>query len=199
MRYINPQIRENQTLTSSDMYEQIKLNEARYFYSQMIAEYADRQKFTHNLSAFLSSARSVLQYGLEEAKTKPGGQHWYDKRVDGGSTLTFFKNKRDINIHEEPVKPVKHVSIKMKDTIHLSESVSIKRFDANGLEPLESSVETQEPREVKKTPDTPPVVTIKYKFQDWSGNEDIIELSQRYIDELQQFVKDGINSGFLTV
>ncbi len=180
------------------MHEQTKLAEARYFYAQMLVEYDDRQKFTHNLSAFLSASRSILQYGVEEAKTKPGGQHWYDNYIAASNVLPFFKDKRDINIHMEPIRPVRHTNIEMKATIHLSESISVKRFDADGNELPISPVKMQEPKESAKTPDTPPVVTIKYRFKDWPGDEDIIELSQMYIDELQQFIKDGVDAGFLT-
>ena len=55
------------------MYEQEKLGEANYFYSRMLSEAVDRDAFIFNLSAFLSSARSVLQYAFKEAQTKSGG------------------------------------------------------------------------------------------------------------------------------
>lgn len=50
------------------MFEQEKLKEAKYFYSRMKEERGqeDRESFKYNLSAFLSVARSVLQYALKE-------------------------------------------------------------------------------------------------------------------------------------
>ncbi len=51
------------------MYEKDKIIEAEYFYSRMSQEQNDRDAFRHNLSAFLSAARSVLQYALKEAET----------------------------------------------------------------------------------------------------------------------------------
>jgi ABC-type transport system substrate-binding protein len=55
------------------MNESQKIREAEYFLAQMDRERENAENFGHNLSAFLSSARSVLQYALEEAKPKPGG------------------------------------------------------------------------------------------------------------------------------
>jgi hypothetical protein len=178
------------------MYENSKLAEATYFYSQMSADFNDRERFTYNLSAFLSSARSVLQYALEEAKTKSSGQQWYDNHMAGSSVLSFFKDKRDINIHFEPVKPVQHISVTATATVYLSASVSVTHTDAGGNILYQSPPETRKP-ELKKS-DTPAVVTSRYVFTDWTGSEDVMALSQMYLDELQRVVKDGIHKGFLT-
>lgn len=76
------------------MHEQQKLGEARYFLRQvqMTAKSPHAlNPLTWQLSAFLSAARSVLQYALEEAKTKPGGRAWYDQTVAGSPVIRFFK------------------------------------------------------------------------------------------------------------
>jgi len=183
-------------MEGDQMYEQAKLAEAQYFYSRMLVELNDRERFTHNLSAFLSSARSVMQYALEEAEPKTGGQQWYDNHMAASPVLSFFRDKRDINIHTEPVKPVQHTNVALTTTIHLSGSVSITHLDANGNVLYQSPPETHEPE--LRTPGTPPVVTTRYRFADWAGSEDIVALSQMYLDELRRVVEDGIRNGFLT-
>lgn len=80
-----------------------KIREAEYFLGRMTAEREVRDAFRFNPSAFLSAARSVLQYALEEARRKPGGQAWYDGHMAASPILTFFKDRRDVNIHVEPV------------------------------------------------------------------------------------------------
>lgn len=55
------------------MYEQEKLDEARYFLSQMAMSADQPRAFRYELSAFLSAARSALQYALDEARAKVGG------------------------------------------------------------------------------------------------------------------------------
>ena len=44
------------------MYERKKFEEMKHFYYKMIDEQEHREIFEYNLSAFLSSARSILQY-----------------------------------------------------------------------------------------------------------------------------------------
>ncbi len=62
------------TATLDRVHEATKIREAEYFLGQMLCTQNQLQHFTYNLSAFLSAARSVLQYALAEAKTKPNGQ-----------------------------------------------------------------------------------------------------------------------------
>ena len=180
------------------MYEEAKLAEAKYFYSQMSTNSDDREKFTYNLSAFLSAARSVLQYALEEARGKNGGQVWYDRQIAASHTLSFFKNKRDVNIHTEPVHPTKHLNITLTERIGIGDSASIIVEDANENIKSESSTETSqndsEPQPLSETES----IAVHWVFSDWTGSEDIIALCQKYIDELNDLVKDGIKQRFLT-
>ena len=62
------------------------------------------EPFVYVLSAFLSSARSVLLYAYEEAKSK-GVQSWYDKQVAQSKVVQFLRDKRNLTVHEEPVEP----------------------------------------------------------------------------------------------
>lgn len=63
------------------MHERSKLGEARHFLERMYAERGNFPAFTRELGAFVAAARSVLQYALEEAKLKQGGQRWYNAAV----------------------------------------------------------------------------------------------------------------------
>ena len=178
------------------MHEQAKLAEARYFYSRMAQELDRRQEFQYDLSAFLSSARSVLLYARDEAKAKSGGQQWYDAQMTSSPVLAFFKDRRDVNIHIEPVRPIQHTNVTTTVTIHLSVSASVTHRDADGNVLHQSPPET--PQAKPREPDTPPVVTTQYKFADWPGSEDVMDLCRTYLDELQQVVADGIARAFLT-
>ena len=83
-----------------------KIKEAEYFLARMEAEQENRERFEFNLSAFLSAARSVLQYAYEEVKKAGTGEmKWYENSVSGTPIIGFLKDKRDNNIHIEPVKP----------------------------------------------------------------------------------------------
>src|SRR3990172_228730 len=177
------------------MYEESKLKEARYFYSRMLSETDNRDNLLFDLSAFLSAARSVLQYAIKEAKTKAGGQQWYQIQVTSSNVLTFFKDKRDINVHATPIQVSQHTSIELTAILHVSGSIHIKKFDQNGQLIGEYSSEPSEP-----TPPTeiPPKVTHRLTVQDWPGNEDVLRLCDLYLNELERVVADGQSKGILT-
>lgn len=179
------------------MNEKKKLDEAKYFYSEMIIKQLDLKIFTYNLSAFLSSARSILLYALNEASSKTNGRKWYNKWISSSKILKFFRNKRNFNIHTKPIQPKANIKLKSRETIHLSDSLLIKIKDKDGkiakqqvtlnnFEPLTEESEISVDRK------------IIYKFDDWHGNEDILYLCQMYIKELEKLIKDGIKKGFIT-
>lgn len=178
------------------MFEKNKLKEAKYFYSIMIKERDNREIFCYNLSAFLSASRSVLQYVLEEAKNKKNGQKWYDNYIFNNSIFSFFKDKRNINIHTEPISPIKNVRLGFRGTLHLSGSLRISHRDKNG--------NILEERTIKK-PKKNFEKTIKqieksfvYKFSNWPDDEDVETLCKIYLDDLEKFINEGIKKGFIT-
>ena len=177
------------------MYEESKLREARYFYSRMLSETDNRDNLLFDLSAFLSAARSVLQYALREAQTKPGGQQWYDNHVTSSKVLAFFKDKRDINVHTQPIQVSQHTSIQLTEVVPFSDSILIKKFDQNGQLIGEYSSEPELPTQPAEIP---PKITNRFTFPDWPGNEDVLQLCHLYLNELQRVVIDGQSKGFLT-
>ena len=184
------------------MSKKAKIKEAEYFLAQMKEEQDNREHFVHNLSAFLSAARSVLQYALNEVEpqenpsAKPGAKTWYDDLMSSGRILKFFKCKRDINIHDEPVKPSAHFHDTITDTVYISDSISIVHKDKDGKVISEYSSEPPKPKPEK--PETSIEQEVKYKFSDWTGDEDVITLCEKYIQELEKVVEDGVSKGFIT-
>ncbi len=177
------------------MYEESKLKEAWHFYSRMLSEIDKPDVFLFDLSAFLSAARSVLQYALKEAQTKLGGQQWYDSHVTLSKVLTFFKDRRDINVHTQPIQAKQLTYIQLTEVVRLSESIHIKKFNQAGQLIGEYSSESPEP---PSAPEIPPNVTHRFTFPDWSGIEDVLQLCHLYLNELQRVVENGQNNGFLT-
>lgn len=177
------------------MNENKKISEAAYFLMRFDKEIDYHECLSYDLSAFLSAARSVLQYALEEAKTKTGGQAWYDSKIQGNKVLKFFKDKRDINIHYSPVEATKQVNIQVQDTIYLSESFKIQITDKDGniIEEFATAPATNLPQN-KDTSS----VTISYKFNDWDGYENVSELCDKYLQHLKGFVSEGQALLFLT-
>jgi hypothetical protein len=177
------------------MYEQDKLDEAGHFLAGMTESVEDPMAFRFELSAFLSSARSVLQYALEEAKTKTGGQAWFDGHASSNQVIRFFRGKRNLSIHTGPIVPAATVNIVATDVIHFSEAVFIQVFDNEGN--LISEQSSGSPTSPPVT-SPPPSVSRVYNFPDWSGPEDVLQLCDAYIRALEAIVNEGRAQGFLT-
>lgn len=171
------------------MNEQEKLREAKYFFERMKSALEEPEAFRYELSAFLSAARSVLQYAREEAIIRNKLQ-WYEDQVSKNSVLVFFREKRNLNIHKEPVKPSRRVSLSLTEHIHVSDSIIIKIQKEDG---------TTETRGHKEKP-APSALDegctdkiIRYVFEDWPGTEDVLALSHQYLKSLESFVQKFSN------
>jgi len=182
------------------MNEKEKFKEAKYFYSQMSKNKRNRENFLYNLSAFLTAARCIFQYSLEEAKNKNNGQLWYDNYISNDKILKFFKEKRDNNIHILPIKSRRGAILTIKEEIKITESLSGKIVKANGsiinLGELKSPRNSLPESSINKEKSLPKV-KYKYLFNDWSGNEDGLTLCKIYLKKLDYFIKDGIKKGFI--
>lgn len=176
------------------MHEQDKLSEARYF-AERLGKVQTREAFRFELSAFLSAARSVLQYASKEARGRTGGPAWYDHQVSRSPVVRFFKDKRDISVHRSPVTPSVAWEVTIRDEIHLSDHTLVSIRD-----PSDEALSRAQANQALGLPPVDGVVCIgfAFRFPDWSGSEDVPTLCQRYIVELEAIVADGGSRGFLT-
>lgn len=174
------------------MNEQRKLSEAKYFYAGMCATYETKNEFLFELSAFLSASRSVLLYARKEAQNKIGGQRWFDEYCERDQLLGFFRDRRDLNIHTEPIKVTTGIQISPWDTINIPESVNVVLIK-RGAENLYESGLAGLPDKIDHTQ-----IRVKYTFADWPGTEEVLELSRQYYEHLLSFVNDGKQRGFIS-
>lgn len=183
------------------MNEKAKIQEAKFFLSLMVKEQQNREAFRYFLSAFLSAARSVMQYAYKEVKRAKKHLRWYgklyNKKEKGSVILKYFRGKRNFNIHFAPVEPQKSVWVEITEPVHLSESVHIVLKDKNG-----KVKETRDIREIQppleKAEESSSRSGSMYKFEDWPGGEDVLTLSAMYIKELEKVIEDGVSQGFIT-
>jgi hypothetical protein len=186
------------------MNEKSKLEEAKYFYSKMLSEQNTRNAFAFNLSAFLSAARSVLQYALKEASQKSGGQGWYDKLMNSSPELKFLKDERDLNIHEKPAHPkaqyILHAETGGYITMFGSISMTVYDKDGNIKQQSQSETNSDAPQITpsKIAPTNPIPNEVKYYFDAWPGKEDILTLGKKCIEAVEYAIEDGIKKGFIT-
>ena len=74
------------------MNEYAKLKEANYFLDKMRQVKANYEEFVFNLSAFISSARSVMQYIEAETKSK-SNLSWYEKKTNSSGVRKIKTTK----------------------------------------------------------------------------------------------------------
>lgn len=177
--------------------QELKLREAEYFYNKMVGDFQNElfESFSFNLSAFLTASRSILQYTHDYAKsTRKLNQ--YDDLVTNNPILIFFKEKRDLNIHTVPVQPIQQVNIAMQFSINIRESIKITRTDSDGNIIDESEYE-QPNTNTQNSHNNQTKRTLLYKFTDWDGEEDILELSEKYLKELRKFIINAKNESLI--
>ena len=181
------------------MYEAEKLDEAGYFLKQMASVAEDRKAHKHNLSAFLSAGRSVLQFASKEATSKPSGQAWYDSQVTGNPVVKFFKHRRDVSIHAESISPIKEIQVKIEETLHLDMTAEAVVISDGRVVPSEPQRQASRLPEGTNWP-YPSKVTMSeaFRFSEWKGTEDVTTLCSMYLTELQKIVADGRSKGYLT-
>ena len=170
------------------MYEKQKVAEARYFLSRMETERPEPEAFKHNLSAFLSASRSVMQYALREAQQKAGGRAWYDNEVAAHPLLGFFTSERNINTHHVPIQPAGQVDVYAIDRAHMTEDGVVELFDLDGN--LIDAASAAEQGAIE--PDVEEyAIRYVYRFATWQEPEDVIGLCRDYLGALETLVEHG--------
>jgi hypothetical protein len=177
------------------MHERSKLQEAEYFLQRMSSVASQPYAFQHELSAFMTASRSVLQYAHKETSKNPSAQSWYDGAVRVDPVLRYFKDKRDTSIHSEPVRPETQVSVKLSATLQPSSSLHLIKRDSSGRMVEERTV-TSAALPAPQGPSQPHISYV-HRFPDWTGPEDVLMLGERYLTSLKSFVDGGVAGGFI--
>jgi len=172
------------------MRELQKIGEANYFLGRMTEESHAYPGFPYNVSAFLTASRSALQYMLKEAEQKTGGQQWYEGWIKSDPALPFFRDKRDINIHEEPIRTNLHITIPA--TLVPRGSLSSRHTDKDGNIIDERELDSPE---TEQLPAEPGSIKGAFFFDDWPS-QDCLALCTHYLKLIQKIRTDGIAKGF---
>lgn len=174
------------------MNEKNKFKEAKHFFEQMRTNKMNQEIFGYNLSAFLTSSRIIFQYALKEAESKDGGKSWYDNQVSSSSIIKFLKDKRDINIHREPVTTQAHHNINSVAYIHTYCTLAVTDNDKKTISQINIGIPSEQ------VPQSKTMVDVIYKFKDWFGSEDVISLCEKYLEQIEIFIINGISNKFIT-
>jgi len=167
-----------------------KLDETKYFLEQMRLNIKDRRAFKHNLSAFLSSGRSVTFVLQNEYAENTKFREWYEKKKEEMKTdnlLNFFVNKRNYVIKEGPVELRGKIFLEVHDAITISESVTVIKKRPDGTEEIVHQTEPEikaraKPKEIKSS--------YQLFFEDYP-DKDILTLCEEYVERLTKIVEEA--------
>lgn len=143
------------------------------------------------LSAFITPARSVMQYIFASAEQRQRLKE-YNGMVSGNTVLKFFKEERDFNIHKAPIIPNKlaTVDIAASITVGMKEEVKIELINGEDYKEIVSSIESVDNLDnVEETIDS----KVQYFFDKWKGEEDLVELCDKYILELEKMIREALD------
>jgi len=158
------------------MNEHKKLEEVRQFLSRMYDEREDPRALHHDFSAFLSAARTVLQYACKEATATPCGRTWYEGAMAGSPVFRYFKDLRNDNIHSKPARPRSHMEAVQAELLEL---------EGDDGEPVLIPHRHTTTRHI-------------YRLHDWHGPEDLFSLAERYLAELEALIDEGVRLKHIT-
>lgn len=171
-------------------YARDKLLESKYFLECMTETQSNRDAFKYNLSAFLAAARSVTAIMQKEFDKVSGFKGWYKEiqaKLQCDDTTRLLKDKRDITIHQQPVRPHAHVNVSITERMALSDSMSIVIIRADG---------TVERRESEPTPSPMPTKTETKTESEWQWyfdelpEKDIVTVCKEHITKLDIIVEE---------
>lgn len=181
-------IQENST-DSIAMHVQEKMGEAHYFFEKikLYAEAEDRNGIVYNISAFLCSSRSILQYIHRSVKNNKDSKIWYEKIVNRHAIIKQFRDLRDTSIHERQIKiPAIHYASIGSCTGLSEETHPISNTKNEILEqnkpntPNENNTSLSREGELK----------TEYYFERAGNGKDIITLCDEYLDVLISIVSE---------
>jgi hypothetical protein len=179
------------------VHEDRKLREAEFFLKRMgEVESVDWDAFTYNASAFLSAARSVLQYAMKEMGQPPNeARSWYDAFCAGKAAFRFLKAVRDVNIHRVPFEANQAQVVTVFGRSFIFEGPGPGR----GL--VVKSLRDQDGNAI------PFEMRPRNLFVGWrefaqgsgeAGREDVMQLCTRYLADLKEFVAEARRQGFVS-
>ena len=108
-------------------------------------------------------------------------------------TLEFFKDERDVNVHAEPILPKAHYTLHAEEGVYAIDSVSAVVLDKDGnikqqiKNEISLNIPHGKPNKIQKSISN----KVKYKFDNWTGSEDVLTLCQKCIQELDGAIIDG--------
>jgi hypothetical protein len=158
-----------------------KLEEARYFLSRMRSESQEPTPwpFTYDLRAFVSAARSAVDYAQTEAKAQDRAREYYGLH-DASEVRTFFRGLRNDNLHVAPVHPSKSVHAGVTLVAHLGSTDDTRN-------------------EIVRAEASPTTRVVTYTFAAWQGqgSGEVQDSCERYLRDIETLLAELVAAGII--
>lgn len=164
-----------------------KLREAKYFLRkvQEHGKAPGRHPFVFYLSAFVSSARSVQLYVLEDA-LKQTKKAWYDAECPKHDMFKYFKAKRDMTIHREPISVGSQLNLDIVEVpLSITDEVTVEILHRDGTREV---VGTEPTNRAHTAPSDEEAITVVAAWRFTDHADEIPTLAERYITQLELFL-----------
>ena len=186
-----------------DKLEQVKLAYGRIVarQDQIVLEKGGRYNADLDFHSFVTAARSILQYALEEIEeTKKTSKSSHKKKlglyngyVSNVPIIKFFGKLRDDEIHVGPATHHVMVVFGPKGSEPKVKYQIMKRCKTGPK--LHRSLSLAGKHDVIKEMKKGNVI---YQAVGCDGENDLFKLCQNYIIEIEKFIEFGVQSGFIT-
>lgn len=172
-----------------------KIAEAEYHFRQMCeCIEGPRDVYLYKLRAFISSSRSVLQYGIRDSK-KAGKNSEYIALLNQFPVVKFFRDIRDLDVHERPIEAQTNESTLVFELVQATSNV--EPLDDNDSRWMDPEFEPEQPEVVFIS--TLETTHTEYRFHDWKGAENATALCDIYLSRIKQIIHTAKSSGFIDI
>lgn len=160
----------------------LKVEEAAINLALAKREHRDPRLVQAHFSAFLTSARSVIQY-VSHACEKSNKSRWYHQQIRRFKTFEFFKKLRNTNVHEAIVIPGCRLRVSQPAFTRAIGVLSMEMRDSQGnvIDSHREPVQWHVPNEA-------PSVEVTYQLQYRGQPVELFALCERYLDQVKAFV-----------
>ncbi len=165
-----------------------KLDEAKYFLSQLKLNIINVSIFRYNLSAFLSAIRSVTFFLQKECNGIPGFSEWYvmeQEKMKSDPYMKFLNDKRVLEVHKGRSLLRKETRVTHHDSVSMVDSITIFLIRSDGTGDIRQSGPSVHDISRKIDPTTEHL----WFFEDFE-EKDIIQLCEEHVSKIEKLLND---------
>jgi len=172
-----------------------KLLEAEFFLKHLEENLSTTQEFNYYLSAFVSSARSVLWIMKKEFSSIESWKTWYDSIEPTEEELSFLGEIKNLRNRAEKIEPLKR-DIKVRIFIeneNLNPELQAfleRNFGRSNFEPVDNETDLFKPEVRENGATMRSMIDQLFHQVEEFPDDSIVKVAQRYVEWLDIIVSE---------